>query len=185
MLALNFTPFPELETERLLLRKITKEDAPELFLMRSDPLALAYIDREPFTSLEETQEFIEKILTSLFQNEAILWVIALRENPAKLIGTIGFWKITKEHYRAETGYMLQPEYWQKGIMKEALLATIGYAFTQTDIHSIEANIDPANTASGRLLESCGFVKEAWFKENYYFNGIFKDSFIYSLVKKIP
>ena len=64
-------------------------------------------------------------------------------------------------------------------MKETLNAVIDYAFTTMNLHSIEANINPDNTSSEALLKSCGFVKEAYHKENYYFAGVFYDSIIYS------
>lgn len=184
MLVLNFTPFPTLQTERLILRKITLEDAPALFELRSHGEVMQYLDREPFKTIEESRSFIEeKILKAQSANEGILWVIAFKEDPTLLIGTVGFWRMDKEHYRAETGYMLHPGHWRKGIMKEALMATIHYAFSQTEIHSIEANINPDNAPSAKLLESCGFVKEAYFVENYYVNGVFKDSIIYSLLAR--
>jgi ribosomal-protein-alanine N-acetyltransferase len=52
-----------------------------------------------------------------------------------------------------------------------------------NLHSIEANINPENIASRKLLEKTGFVREAYFKENYFFNGKFIDSEIYSLLNK--
>jgi len=185
MLSVNFSPFPVLETARLKLRCITLEDAPELFVLRSDARTMQYLDREPFKSIEETAAFIkEKVLASLERNEGILWAIELKEQPGKLIGTTGFWRIDKDHYRAEIGYMLHPDYWRKGIMKEAIKITLDWAFAKTEIHSIEGNINPENEPSGAVLKSLGFVQEAWFKENYYFNGVFKDSLIFSLVKPL-
>ena len=89
----------------------------------------------------------------------------------------------KEHYRAEIGYLLHPDYQQKGIMDEALKAVIKYGFETMQLHSIEANVNPANAASMKLLEKNGFVKEAYFKENYFYNGQFLDSVIYSLLNK--
>ena len=183
MLTLNFSPFPVLENNLIRLRKITTDDAPQFFFLRSDQRIMKYIDREPFKSVEETCAFIkDKILDSLDKNEGILWVIELKENPGILIGTTGFWRIEKEHYRAEIGYMLHPDYWQKGIMKEAVQLSVHWAFSKTDLHSIEANINPDNNGSAALLKSTGFVQEAYFKENYFFNGKFKDTIIYSLVK---
>ena len=181
MLSLNFSPFPVLETEHLLLRNIQLQDAQELFLMRTDKKVMEWIDREPFVSVSEAALFIEKILDWQNENESILWVICLKDNPAKLIGTIGFWRIQKEHYRAEIGYMLQKAYWNRGIMKAALKVCIQHGFAELKFHSIEANINPENKASAALLKSCGFVQEAYFRENYYFNGVFKDSAIFSLV----
>ena len=183
MLEISFSPFPEIKTQRLLLRCITKSDAPELFKMRSDPEVMQWLDREPFKELSEAEDFIEtKILANLQKNDGILWVIALAEEPEILIGTTGFWRLDKEHYRAEIGYMLKSEFWRKGIAKEAIIATLDWCFTSTQIHSIEANINPENIGSAKVLESAGFVQEAHFKENYYFNGVFKDTIIYSLVR---
>lgn len=67
------------------------------------------------------------------------------------------------------------------MMSEALQAVINYGFTNIGLHSIEANINPRNEASARILERNNFIKEAYFKENFYFNGKFLDSAIYSLI----
>ena len=87
----------------------------------------------------------------------------------------------KEHYRAEIGYVLHPAQQGKGIMDEAIKAVLQYGFETMKLHSVEANVNPANTNSMKLLEKNGFVKEAYFKENYYYNGKFIDSVIYSLI----
>ena len=185
MLDIQFTPFPVLETDRLLLRCIRTEDAQQLFELRSDPNIMKYIDREPFKTIEEATLFIrEKVLDTLERNDGILWVIELKSQPGKMIGSTGFWRLIKEHYRAEIGYMLHSDYWRKGIMKEAILASMHWLFSTTDVHSIEANINPENDASAGILKSVGFEQEAYFKQNYYFNGLFKDSIIYSCVKGI-
>ncbi|MBS1744483.1 MAG: GNAT family N-acetyltransferase [Bacteroidetes bacterium] len=185
MLNIRFTPFPVLETERLLLRCINFEDAQQLFALRSDPNIMKYLDRKPFKTIDEAITFIrEKILDNLHRNDGILWVIEMKDQPGKMIGSTGFWRLDKEHYRAEIGYMLHSDYWRKGIMKEAILVTIQWLFSQTDVHSIEANINPENEPSAAILKSIGFEQEAYFKENYYFNGQFKDSAIYSYVKGI-
>ncbi len=183
MLQPNFAPFPEINTERLLLRRITNDDAAELFFLRSSPDTMKYIDKERAASIDDAVTFINVIKDLLEKNDGITWAIALKENPAKLIGTIGHWRIIKQHYRAEVGYMLHPDYWRKGIMKEALLAVIDFGFNQMQLHSIEAHINPANKGSAAILESTGFVREAYFKEDFFFRGKFGDSAIYSLLNK--
>ncbi len=182
MVRLDFSVFPEIKSQRLLLRKITNDDVNELFLLRSSDEVMKYIDRPRAALMKDAEDYLKVIDSSLHANTGITWAISFNENPSKLLGTIGYWRIMPEHYRAEIGYMLLPDYWQKGIMKEALLAVIDYAFTAMNLHSIEANINVGNTASARILESVGFIKEAHFKENYYFNGKFMDSIIYSKVK---
>lgn len=181
MLKINLSPFPVLATARLHLRCITSDDAVELYYLRSNKKVLQYLDRAPLTSEKEAGSFIKIILAQLQKNEGILWVITFKDNPGKMIGTIGYWRIVKEHYRAEIGYLLRPDEWGKGIMKEAMCKVTQYAFKQMRLHSIEANINPGNLASAALLESCGFKKEGYFRESFYFNGVFSDAAIYSLV----
>jgi len=182
MLCPNFSPFPEIQTERLLLRRMTTNDAEEILYLRSNNDVMKYIDRERTKSIEDAKSFLDKIDASLNSNNGIMWGITLKENPGKLIGNIGYWRLIKEHYRAEVGYMLHPSFWKKGIMKEALLRVIDFAFDDMNLHSIEANINPGNTASATLLESTGFIKEAYFKEDFFFNGAFHDTIIYSRLK---
>jgi ribosomal-protein-alanine N-acetyltransferase len=183
MLELNFSPFPEIKTERLLMRRIRDTDAPEIFFLRSDETVMKYIDREKPKSTEEAVEFIQKVNENIDKNEAIMWGIALLDNPDTLIGNIGYWRMLNQHYRSEIGYMLHPHFWGNGIMKEALLAAIDYGFNNMKLHSIEAHINPDNTASGMLLEKTGFIREAYFKEDFYFKGKFIDTAVYSLLAK--
>ena len=90
MLELNFFPFPEIKSKRLLLRRMTDADAPELLFLRSDETVMQYIDREKTKSLEEATAFIQKINTAIDINESILWAIALQDKPDTMIGNICF-----------------------------------------------------------------------------------------------
>lgn len=180
MLTPNFTPFPTLSTKRLVLREITLDDAPELFFMRTDDQVMKYIERPRPKNLDETITFIKMISELRNKNEIITWGIALKNEP-KLIGTVVFLNLKKEHYRAEFGYALHPGHWRKGIMDEVAKAVIDYGFKVLKLHSIEANINPENIASQKLLEKNGFVREAYYKENFFWEGKFLDSAIYSLL----
>jgi len=183
MLELNNTPFPLIQTERLLLRSLNIADATEMLFLRSDETVMQYIDRERIKTIEDAVAFIQKLKDSIDSNENILWVISLLDQPGTMIGNIGFWRIQLPHSRAEVGYLLHPDHWHQGIMKEALEAVIEYGFKTMNLHSIEARINPDNIASGKLLEKTGFTREAYFKEDYYYNGRFIDTAVYSLLTK--
>ena len=75
-----------------------------------------------------------------------------------------------------------PEFWGNGLMSEAIKAALDFAFFKMGMHSIEADINPENLASARILERNGFTREAFFRENFYWNGKFLNSAIYSLLK---
>src|SRR5882762_9196544 len=162
MLETDFTPFPVLQTNRLLLAQVTQKDAAELFSLRSNEKVMQFIDKEGSKTIEEAIAFIQRIEDDAAKNDGISWRISLKEDPEKLIGTIGFWRIIKQHYRAEIGYMLQPDLWGKGLMNEALQTVIDFGFTVMQLHSIEAHINPGNAASAGILEKVGFTREAYF-----------------------
>ncbi|MCX2576290.1 GNAT family N-acetyltransferase [Pedobacter sandarakinus] len=181
MLTLNFTKFPSLETQRLILREHKLTDAETLFAMRTNETVMKYIDRERPKDLMEIKTFIS-ILNDGFENgDNLAWVIALKENPNEMIGSIGYWRTDYANHRAEIGYMLHPDYWREGIISEALKRTINFGFEEMNLHTIKANINVENDASRQVLIKHGFVKEAHFKQDYYFRGRFLDSEIYGLI----
>jgi len=180
MLNVDFTNFPTIETERLLLKEITLQDAADMLTIRSNEEAMKYIDRPIAKTIEDAIILINTLADYFKNNTGICWAVCLKEN-AKLIGTIGFWNIDTTNYRAEFGYMLEPNYHRKGIMNEAFTPIINYAFMQLQLHSLEAHVNPKNKASINLLLKNGFVQEAHFKENYFYNGKFLDSLVFSLI----
>lgn len=182
MLDISFSPFPALQTQRLLLRRQTLADAAALFFLRSDERVMRYLDKPRAGSVAAVEELITRINTDIDSGKAIQWAIALQEEPDTMIGTICYWNLDKENYRAETGYVLHPSHWRKGYMKEALLKVIEYGFEEMKLHSIAAKLNPANTASAALLKAAGFVQEAYFREDYYFNGKFLDTAVYSRLR---
>jgi ribosomal-protein-alanine N-acetyltransferase len=183
MLELNFTPFPNLKTDRLLLRRVDQSDANEIFALRSNAENMKYIPRPIVKTIEEALEHIAMIDNKIETNEGINWAITLKECPEQLIGIIGHYRIKPEHFRAEIGYMLLPHFQGKGIITEAIKEVVQYGFQEMGLHSIEAIIDPENTASAMVLEKNNFVKEAHLKENEYYDGRFLDTVIYSLLNK--
>lgn len=182
MLTINFSPFPNLETERLFLRRVDSNDLKEIFALRSNPETMKYIPRPLVKTDEDALEHIAMIDSKIDSNEGINWAITLKDNP-KLIGVIGHYRIKPENYRAELGYMLLPEYHGKGIVSEAVKEAVKYGFQVMKLNSLEAIIDPDNYASAKVLEKNGFVKEAHLKEYEFYEGRFLDTVIYSILNK--
>jgi [ribosomal protein S5]-alanine N-acetyltransferase len=180
MLELSFTPFPVLETEHLILKAVTHLDAPAFLDMRSNKNVMQYIPRPIMQTLDEAKIFIENCIENIAANEYIHWGIYYKTNPSDMLGTIGFYRTQKEHYRSEIGYSLREQYFAKGIMQEAIKVVINYGFDSMQLHTIEAVIDPANNASEKLLIKNGFVKEGHFLENELWQGKWLDSAIYTL-----
>ena len=159
MLNINFTPFPNLTTERLALRQLNIEDANELSLLRSDERVNEFIDRSPSTNIEEAKKFIEKINNGIAANESVYWAIALKDGPS-LIGTICFWNISIKDDIAEIGYELKPEFQGKGIMQEAISKVIAFGFDEIKFKVITALPKEGNKKSIQLLLKNNFQLDA-------------------------
>ncbi len=181
MLHIQFDPFPELSTHRLVLRRMVANDAERLYQLRSDPRVMQYIDRPLMTSLDDAYPFLAKNDEYIENQEGINWAICLKDENL-LIGNICLWHFSKENYRAELGYSLMPQYWHRGIMSEAMQAVLRYGFETMKAHSIEADTNPINIDSCKTLELNGFKREGYFKEKYYWQGEFRDSAVYSLLR---
>lgn len=182
MLTVDFSEFPALRTERLMLRELRAADASALFAMRSDPRVMLHIGRPVAASEQDAIELIERITADRTNNAGVTWGMAPHGSHT-LIGTIGFYRLKLEHHLAEVGYMLHADHWGKGLMTEALEAVVNCGFERYHFHRIEAITDPANGASRALLEKCGFALEGILKQNYLWNGEFQDSCIFGRLRK--
>jgi ribosomal-protein-alanine N-acetyltransferase len=177
-----FATFPVLHTERMNLRAVTEDDAPDIFRIMADPLAMRYFGRVPMTDLSEAVQRAKSCEAAFQECTGIRWALALKEQ-AGYIGSCGYWRIVNEHHRAEIGYELAPECWGRGLMPEALAAILHFGFSLMGLHSVEANIHPDNIGSRRVLEKLGFVQEGYFRENFReADGSFSDSAIFSLLR---
>jgi len=163
---MNFTPFPELNTERLILRQIVYSDREEVFFLRSDENVNLYIDRPRPKNLEDADEFISMLNREITENTWIDWGITLKIEP-KLLGSICLWNFSDDKTRAEIGYELNPEYQGQGIMNEALEKVMDFGFQSLGLNEIDAYTHKENLSSTKLLLKNGFIRdsERFDKEN--------------------
>ncbi|MGO2359402.1 GNAT family N-acetyltransferase [Mesonia sp.] len=155
---MNFNRFPEIKSERLLLRRISETDCEEILFLRSDEKINTYIERpesRKIKNIAAAKKMIQDLEESRKANESIAWGISLKDEP-QLIGTIGIRNFSENPKTAEVGYDLHTEYHQKGIMNEALNMLIDFSFTTLQLEKIEAFTHVENQGSIRLLKKNGF-----------------------------
>lgn len=159
MPALNFTSFPQLMTERLLLRRLSEADAHDILMLRSDEQVNQFLDRPACIDLEAAQSFIAKIEKGINNKQSLYWVIKLKGND-KLIGTICLWNFEADKMQAEVGFELFPGFQRKGIMGEALSEVLAFGFKELKLKTITALTNPGNLRSIKLLEKAGFLADS-------------------------
>lgn len=155
----KFTPFPILTTERLTLRQLSLDDQQAIFDLRSDAAINQYLDRALCKTIEEAQQFIEKINDAIKNNNALYWAISLNKTNT-LVGTICLFDFSDEHDSCEIGFELMPIFQGQGIMKEAAQAVITYVFQTLQYKKIVACTHHDNQKSTLLLLQLNFVPSA-------------------------
>ncbi|ATP42269.1 N-acetyltransferase [Solibacillus sp. R5-41] len=174
--------FPLLETERLVLREITIEDASSILNYLSDKEVMKYYGLEPFQSVNDALDEISWY-QSIFSNKTgVRWGITVKDQQ-ELVGSCGFLNVDAQHARADIGFELNQSFWGRGIASETLKPIITYGFKQLKLQRIQALIEPANIASQKLVERHGFVREGLLRSYEYTCGKFDDLYMYSLLKQ--
>jgi len=176
-----FDTFPNLSTKRLTLQLHEESDVGDLFILRSDPQVMTYMDKPPSKDKSEVLERIKEIRQDFADQKGINWTIKLK-NSNEVIGYMSLWRIDHQNHRVEIGYALKKEFWKQGISFEAAKKVIDFAFYKLKAHSIMANLNPLNKSSEALLLKLGFKQEAHFREDYYFDGKYMDSAIFCLLE---
>lgn len=174
--------FPLIETERLILREVTIEDAVDMFKYLSDTDVVKPMGLEPCQTMNDVCDEINWYETIFREGTGIRWGITLKES-GKVIGSCGFLNMVSKHHRAEIGYELSKDHWRKGIASEALEAVVTYGYRNFQLERIEALIEPANRPSQKLVEKQGFRREGLLRHYEYTCGKFDDLYMYSLIKE--
>lgn len=177
----DFKAFPELTTERLLLRRTLLTDAPDVLIFRSD----AYVQRfngPVFKDVAEAEALIHALNREYFDQAGISWGVTLK-NEDKVIGLFGIHHWNKYHRRAEVGYDLNRDYWGQSIASETLRAIIQFGFEQMNLNRIYAGTIADNHESVRLLEQLGFAREGTKRGlSWEDDGTFHDGAMYSILQ---
>lgn len=156
MTQVNPIPFPEIQTTRLRLRKLTPRDWEAVSFLRTDPEVNRFVKRPVAGNRKQALAFISKITTAVDSGVSCYWAISLLGDH-RMIGSICLWNFSKDRRGAEVGYDLSPKFQGKGLMDESLKAILHFGFTNLSLHSIEAFTHKDNAASLRLLIRNGFA----------------------------
>ncbi len=167
------TTFPELQTERLILRQLNTDDVNAIFELRSSKVVNKLITRKTPKNHKEASEFISICHQEFEKQNRIFWAMQYKETN-ELIGTIVYHNISLENNYAEVGYEMNPKFHKKGFINEAMQAIISFGIKTKNLKVIEAFTHQNNMASIALLEKHNFVLQPERKdEGFENNRIFR------------
>jgi ribosomal-protein-alanine N-acetyltransferase len=168
-----------IKTPRLTLRPLADSDVDALFTIFSDAEVTAYWSSVPLADRAAAEELLASIRSA---QDLMQWGIT-RTGEDRVIGTCTLFAINLPHKRAEVGYALGRAWWNQGIALEAVSGLLHHAFDDLGLHRIEADVDPRNAASLRLLERLGFRREGYARERWHVGGEINDGVLFGLLRR--
>lgn len=170
---------PVLSSERLLLQPILPDDQPFVFEGLSHPDVIPFYGVR-YSSLKETGRQMDWYASLYTEKTGLPWKIVDKQSGCKM-GVISYYYYKPEHRRAEVGFWLLPQFWNKGFVSEALSLVTAYCKNTIGLHRLEAFVEEGNNASSCVLEKAGFQFEGKMKECELKNGKFISLLIYALL----
>jgi [ribosomal protein S5]-alanine N-acetyltransferase len=177
-----YSNLPVLETERLLLRKITPDDLEDMYSYCSNDDVAKYVTWSTHRSFADTKGFVDFVLNQYENGLIAPWGMEYKET-GRLVGTIDFVSWQPHHRTAEIGYVISPEYWGKGLTPEASRELIRFGFEKMDLVRIQARCFVENIASQRVMEKVGMSFEGIIRNGMLVKGQHWDIKLYSIIKE--
>lgn len=174
--------FPSLKTTRFSLRQFTNNDLENVYKGLSNPEVIKYYGIS-YASLEATKAQISWFFQLEKEETGVWWAIESLENQ-EFCGGIGFNNLDKQHKRAEIGFWLLTESWNKGIISEVLPDICQFAFKNIGLHRIEAQVETENFACQKVLQKSNFIYEGTLRECEIKNGQYISLAIFSLLNSV-
>lgn len=185
---MNKMELPYTESERLILKSLTVDDAEELYNFRTrnadffKPWSPAY--SADYFNQEYHRKNLVQIETGILKGVLVQFGAYLKTRPLRMIGSIVFSNIIMGPFKScYLGYRIDKDELNKGYATEAIIAGSEYMFREKKLHRIEANIIPRNIASIKAIEKAGFIYEGISKKYLYINGIWEDHSHYVLLNE--
>ncbi|MBS0457010.1 MAG: GNAT family N-acetyltransferase [Proteobacteria bacterium] len=172
---------PTLRGDRVHLRPPHGGDRDALFALYSAPAVMRYWSTPAWSELAAADAWFGRSDDGLLAGSAVTWAIC-RPLDDRLIGTVSLHAIFPAQARAEIGYALHPAHWGCGLAREAVRLALGFGFDSLGLRRIEADTDPENAASCRLLEALGFAREGLLRERWQVGDTPSDTAFYGLLK---
>jgi [ribosomal protein S5]-alanine N-acetyltransferase len=173
------SPFPILQTERLLLRQFTDSDLEHVYQGLSHPDIIQYYGVR-YDSLEATKAQMQFFADLEKDGTGLWWAVCSPDN-SNFYGAGGINGLSKTHRKAEVGFWLLCDYWGKGIMTEALPLIIQYGFEHMGLHRVEGIVEPENISCKRALGKLGFQYEGTMRDCEIKNGKFISLEIHAMI----
>ena len=171
-----------LESQRLLLRQFNLSDSFSFFKnCGKDEKASLFLSWNPHQNAYESEEYLKSVIEQYEDPKFYNWAIELKET-GEVIGSIGVNHPEDKNKSCQIGYYVGSDFWNKGIITEALKTVIDYLFEEVELNRVAARHDIENGASGRVMAKANMTFEGILRESKLKGNKFCSLAIYSILK---
>lgn len=178
-----FAKIPTLETERLIIRPMRIFDAFDMYEYARMPATSTYLTWCPHTDIEYTKNYLAFVISKYKSGEFYDWAVTLKDEENKMIGTCGFSRIDFSNDIGEIGYVINPDFHNRGYATEAVNAILRFGFEKLNFHRIEAKFIIGNDASLAVMRKCGMQYEGTTRDGMLIKGFYRDIGTCSILKR--
>jgi ribosomal-protein-alanine N-acetyltransferase len=178
----NFSSFPTLVTDRLILREMTPNDISAILKNFGNPDVVKYLDMKPIITREQAEHWFQWMGDFFISKDGIRWGVTLKDDYGVVIGSAGLHHWDRESHYAEIGYDIAEAYWGNGYAKEVVQALLAFGWDSMNLHRIEADVLEGNDASMHILKKFGFQHEGVLRKRVKKNRRFWDVHLFGLLK---
>ena len=171
-----------INTDRLVLRRFEINDANDMFKnWASDAEVSKFLSWDSHKDVMVTKSLLDYWISEYSDDKTYHWAIELKELK-EVIGDIKAYNLKDKRSSCEVGYCLSRQFWNKGIMSEALNSVIKYLFEEINLNRIVAMHNTENIASGKVMIKNNMKYKGTLKQVGKLNGSFYDLNLYSILK---
>lgn len=168
-------------TERLTIRRVQPADLGDLLVVNGDELVTRFLPYPMWRTAADAQAWYERMAALQATGGTAQYVIEHRAL-ARVIGSCLLFRHEPASSRAEIGYVLGRAHWGQGLMLEAMRGFVIHAFDGIGLRRLEADVNPLNLPSVRLLERLGFVREGLLRQRWVTKGEVSDALLFGLLR---
>lgn len=171
-----------LKTKRLVLRELREDDWVDARALDADAEVVRFQSNDVLDEAGTKANVARTIASASASPRRVYDLAITRPGEDRYLGRAGFEVTRPAHREAMVWFQLRRELWGQGLVTEALIAVLDFAFDEVGVHRCFGDCDPRNVGSARVMEKVGMKREAHLRENWWLKGEWCDSWIYGVLE---
>ncbi len=173
---------PQIETDRLILRRFEYSDCDAVFRNWASDESVQKMYSEPtYSTMEETKGLLDKYIGNYSREDYYRWAV-IEKDCGECIGQIAYFLVDSKNHFAEIEYCIGQEFQRRGYATEAAKAVIEFGFDKMNLHKVQICCKTINEPSRKVIEKCGLTYEGTLRDYFFMDGEYVGRHFFSILR---